>query len=100
MEKRMSLGNGHDLSLGNGIALEELMQIEESAHRSKTPEAETILRLAAALREAMQVRENAFALMASLKDSVANLKNEKASTSSRMTSPLVREYQFSPNSNF
>lgn len=45
------------------LALEELSQIEEMAHRSHSREAETILRLSAALREAMQVRENAIALM-------------------------------------
>jgi len=85
----MPLGNGYDLYLGNGIALEELTQIEQNAHRSKTAEAETILRLAAALREAMQVRENAFALMASLKDSVADLKNERRVSNSRGLSPLT-----------
>ena len=48
---------------GNKLTLDELVQIEANAERSKTPEAETILRLAAALREAMQVSEGAFAYM-------------------------------------
>lgn len=54
---------GNDLALGNDLTLDELFQIEEMAHRSHSHEAETILRLSAALREAMQVRENAVALM-------------------------------------
>ena len=54
---------GKGLALGNDLTLDELSQIEEMAHRSHSSEAETILRLCAALREAMQVRENAIALM-------------------------------------
>lgn len=46
---------------GNGLTLKELEQIEEAAHRSQTPEAETVLRLAAALREALQMKVNACA---------------------------------------
>jgi hypothetical protein len=46
---------------GNNLTLEELAEIEIDAQRSKKPEAKIILRLAAALREAMQVRECACA---------------------------------------
>ena len=53
---------------GNKLTLDELAQIEANAERSKTPEAETILRLAAALREAMQVSEGAFACMTGVKN--------------------------------
>lgn len=53
---------------GNKLTLAELAQIEANAERSKTPEAETILRLAAALREAMQVSEGAFACMTAAKN--------------------------------
>ena len=56
-------GNEDELPLGNNLTLEELSEIEEMAHRSRSPEAEIILRLSAALREAMQVRESAIALM-------------------------------------
>lgn len=59
----MSKRKGNGLALGNDLTLDELSQIEEMAHRSQSPEAATILRLSAALREAMQVRENAVALM-------------------------------------
>ena len=48
----------------NGLTLSELEKIEESAHHSQTSEANTVLRLAAALREALQAKENAFALVA------------------------------------
>ena len=41
----------------NGLTLEELEQLEESAHRSQTIEAKSVLRLAAALREVLQLRE-------------------------------------------
>ena len=58
----MELHNSIEFS--NRLTLEELSQIEELAHHSKSFEAATILRLAAALREAMQIRENAIALMA------------------------------------
>lgn len=47
---------------GNNLTLEELSRIEANAERSKTAEAATILRLAAALREAMQISAGAFAL--------------------------------------
>ncbi len=52
---------------GNEMTLSELEQIEESAHRSGTSEAQTVLRLSAALREALQARENACALAAEFK---------------------------------
>lgn len=38
----------------NGLTLEELAEIEEAAHRSQTLEAKAVLRLSAALREALQ----------------------------------------------
>lgn len=49
------------------LTLRELEQIEESAHRSRTPEAQIVLRLAAALREALQEKENAVAIAAEFK---------------------------------
>ena len=52
-----------NLRLGNHLTLDELTRIEENANRSVTPDAETILRLCAALREAMQIRESALAIM-------------------------------------
>ena len=42
---------------GNGLTLEELEQVEEAAHHSQTIEAKSVLRLAAALREALQLKE-------------------------------------------
>jgi len=47
---------------GNGLTLWELEQIELAAHRSSSREAKLILRLAVALREALQVKENKCAL--------------------------------------
>ena len=47
---------------GNGLTLSELEKIEESAKHSETSEAKTVLRLSAALREALQAKENACAL--------------------------------------
>jgi hypothetical protein len=52
---------------GNGLTLSELVKIEESAQHSQTSEAKTVLRLAAALREALQAKENARALVAELR---------------------------------
>jgi hypothetical protein len=52
---------------GNGLTLNELEQIEESAHHSESSEATTVLRLSAALREALQAKENACALAAEFK---------------------------------
>ena len=63
----MSIVNGENHWTGNKLTLDELAQIEANAERSKTPEAQTILRLAAALREAMQVSEGAFACMTQVK---------------------------------
>lgn len=64
----MSIVNSEKHWAGNKLTLDELAQIEVNAERSKTPEAETILRLAAALREAMQVSEGALASVAALKN--------------------------------
>jgi hypothetical protein len=44
------------------LTLRDLEQIEELAHKSGTPEARTVLRLSAALRNALQEKENAVAL--------------------------------------
>ena len=44
------------------LTLSDLEQIEEMAHKSGTSEAQTLLRLAAALRNALQEKENAVAL--------------------------------------
>ena len=41
----------------NGLTLKELEQIEEAAHHSQTIESKSVLRLAAALRESLQLRE-------------------------------------------
>lgn len=51
----------------NGLSLSELEQIEQWAQHSGTPEAKIVLRLSAALREALQAKENAFALAAEFK---------------------------------
>jgi hypothetical protein len=47
---------------GNTLTISELEQIEASAQKSDKLEAEIVLRLAAALREALQAKENAVAL--------------------------------------
>jgi hypothetical protein len=57
---------------GNDLTLSQLAQIEEAAHRSQTCEANTVLRLAAALREALQAKENACALAAEYKKQVVS----------------------------
>lgn len=44
------------------LTLRDLEQIEESRHKSGTSEAQTVLRLSAALRNALQEKENAVAL--------------------------------------
>ena len=44
-------------SARNGLTLEELEQLEEAAHHSQTVEAKSVLRIAAALREALQLKE-------------------------------------------
>lgn len=41
----------------NGLTLKELEQLEQAAHHSQTLEAKSVLRLAAALREALQLKE-------------------------------------------
>jgi hypothetical protein len=51
----------------NGLSLVELERIEESARHSRTTESKTVLRLSAALREALQAKENACALANELK---------------------------------
>jgi hypothetical protein len=51
----------------NKLTLRELEQIVEFAHKSCTAEAEIVLRLAAALREALQEKENAVAIAAQIK---------------------------------
>jgi hypothetical protein len=51
----------------NKLSLRELEQIEEWAHKSGTAEAGVVLRLAAALREALQEKENAVAIAAQIK---------------------------------
>lgn len=51
----------------NKLSLRELEQIEELAQRSGTAEAGVVLRLAAALREALQEKENAVAIAAQIK---------------------------------
>ena len=45
------------------LTLRDLEQIEELAHKSGTSEAQTVLRLSAALRTALQEKENAVALV-------------------------------------
>ena len=45
------------------LTLRDLEQIEELAHKSGTSEAQTVLRLSAALRNALQEKENAVALV-------------------------------------
>ena len=44
------------------LTLSDLEQIEEMAHKSGRSEAQILLRLAAALRNALQEKENAVAL--------------------------------------
>jgi hypothetical protein len=80
IERRMILQNGEWRRLfmrsrtrgmnsveGNTPTMRELEQIEESAHRSDTPEAKIVLRLSAALREVLQAKENAVALASEFK---------------------------------
>jgi hypothetical protein len=45
------------------LTLRDLEQIEELAHKSGTSEAQTVLRLSAALRNALQEKENAVAMV-------------------------------------
>ena len=58
-----ALNAHHGRAFQNGLTFAELEQIEEAAHHSDSDEAKVILRIAAALREAMQIEENALALM-------------------------------------
>ena len=51
-----------DRATDNKLSLTELAEIEELAHRSQTCDARVVLRLAVALREALQEKENACAL--------------------------------------
>ena len=60
-----------DTVQANRLSMPELDQIEESAHKSGTSEAKTVLRLAAALRDALQAKENAIALAGEFKKRVA-----------------------------
>ncbi|HSE29970.1 MAG TPA: hypothetical protein VLA93_00170 [Pyrinomonadaceae bacterium] len=72
MSERIRLWVENSRTFGNGLTFEELAEIEEAAHHSTTDEATTILRLAAALREAMQIEESALALI-----SLAKHKNKQ-----------------------
>lgn len=63
MSERIRLWVENDRTFGNGLTFGELAEIEEAAHHSTTDEGRTILRLAAALREAMQIEESALALI-------------------------------------
>ena len=47
---------------GNRVTLKELERIEEAAHRSQSLPPKSVLRLTAALREALQVKVNERAL--------------------------------------
>jgi hypothetical protein len=49
------------------LTLRDLEQIEELAHKSGTSEAQTVLRLSVALRNALQEKENAVALARELR---------------------------------
>lgn len=64
---------------GNGLTLEELEQLEQAAYHSQTLEAKSVLRLAVALREALQLKE--CALYAESKDNPARIR--KSSTGGR-----------------
>ena len=52
----------------NRVTLKELDEIETAAHHRANEESQIILRLAAALREAMQIEESALAIMSLAKD--------------------------------
>jgi len=49
-----------DQAAGNGLTLNDLERIEEAAHRSQSLPPESVLRLTAALREALQIKVNAW----------------------------------------
>lgn len=61
----------------NGLSLRELEQIEESARHSETTKSNTVLRLSAALREALQAKENASALAAEFKKKASLVDSDK-----------------------
>ena len=63
MREQIEMWAQHGRVFQNGLTFAELEQIEEAAHHSDSDEAKVILRIAAALREAMQIEENALALM-------------------------------------
>ena len=62
---------------GNHVTLEELTQIEANARQSKSAEAQVILRLAAALREAMQVSAGAFSVLTKTQDESHDIDKEQ-----------------------
>jgi len=68
MTERITHWVEHGRTFGNGLTFEELAEIEEAAHHSTTDEATTILRLAAALREAMQIEESALVVISKDKE--------------------------------
>lgn len=70
----------------NGLTLDELEHIEEVAHRSQTAEAKSVLRLAAALREALQMLENESALC-ELKNSPRRVRSKESNDSELPQSP-------------
>ena len=72
-DKTINLWVKNGRKFGNGLTFEELSEIEQAAYHSTTEEARTILRLAVALREAMQIEESALALI-----SLANNKKKQA----------------------
>jgi len=63
---------------GNRLSLLELEQIEDVAHHTSKCDSALVLRLAAALREALQEKENACALAVIYKEKAARAtsKNE------------------------
>jgi hypothetical protein len=63
MSERIDLWVKNGRRFGNGLTFDELSKIEEQARRGNSDESRIILRLAAALREAMQIVESALAVM-------------------------------------
>jgi hypothetical protein len=63
MSERIDLWVKNGRRFGNGLTFDELSKIEEHARRGDSDESRIILRLAAALREAMQIVESALAVM-------------------------------------
>lgn len=66
-----------DQAAEHGLTLSELEEIEESAHRSQMTAPKTVLRLAAALREALQEKENACAIATVLNDANRARRNKR-----------------------